>query len=154
MGRVYASWAMSQAFYRERLYRTFGAETIEDYVVRFWEGNFLRRDPNDLMAQFDTWLASDVSANRLYQGDLAAALGAVTARSMIMPSSTDLYFTVADSEIETAMIGEEYEALIPRIPMHRMGRPDEVASAVFRLCTEDFGYVTGTEIFVTGGQHL
>ncbi len=61
---------------------------------------------------------------------------------------------VAPGEIETAMIGEEYEALIPRIPMHRMGRPDEVASAVFRLCTEDFGYVTGTEIFVTGGQHL
>ena len=61
---------------------------------------------------------------------------------------------VAPGEIETAMVGEEYEALIPRIPMHRMGRPEEVASAVFRLCTEDFGYVTGTEIFVTGGQHL
>ena len=61
---------------------------------------------------------------------------------------------VAPGEIETAMVGEEYEALIPRIPMHRMGRPEEVASAVYRLCTPDFGYVTGTEIFVTGGQHL
>ncbi len=61
---------------------------------------------------------------------------------------------VAPGEIETAMIGEEYESLIPRIPMHRMGRPEEVASAVYRLCTEDFGYVTGTEVFVTGGQHL
>ena len=61
---------------------------------------------------------------------------------------------VAPGEIETEMIGEEYEALIPRIPMHRMGRPDEVASAVYQLCSSDFGYVTGTEIFVTGGQHL
>ncbi len=61
---------------------------------------------------------------------------------------------VAPGEIETAMIGEEYEALIPRIPMHRMGTPQEVAAAVYRLCTEDFAYVTGTEIFVTGGQHL
>ena len=61
---------------------------------------------------------------------------------------------VAPGEIETAMIGPEYEALIPRIPMHRMGRPDEVAGAVFQLCSSDFGYVTGTEIFVTGGQHL
>lgn len=61
---------------------------------------------------------------------------------------------VAPGEIETAMIGEEYESLIPRIPMHRMGTPDEVAAAVFRLCTDDFGYVTGTEVFVTGGQHL
>ncbi|MEM7172648.1 MAG: SDR family oxidoreductase [Pseudomonadota bacterium] len=61
---------------------------------------------------------------------------------------------VAPGEIETAMIGEEYEALIPRIPMHRMGTPQEVAAAVYRLCTDDFAYVTGTEIFVTGGQHL
>ena len=61
---------------------------------------------------------------------------------------------VAPGEIETAMIGEEYEALIPRIPMHRLGKPEEVASAVFQLCAADFGYVTGTEVFVTGGQHL
>jgi NAD(P)-dependent dehydrogenase (short-subunit alcohol dehydrogenase family) len=61
---------------------------------------------------------------------------------------------VAPGEIETAMVGAEYEALIPRIPMQRMGRPEEVASAVYRLCSEDFGYVTGTEVFVTGGQHL
>ena len=61
---------------------------------------------------------------------------------------------VAPGEIETEMVGEEYEALIPRIPMHRMGRPEEVASAVYQLCAPDFGYVTGTEIFVTGGQHL
>ncbi len=61
---------------------------------------------------------------------------------------------VAPGEIETAMVGDEYEALIPRIPMHRMGRPEEVASAVYQLCAPDFGYVTGTEVFVTGGQHL
>jgi len=61
---------------------------------------------------------------------------------------------VVPGEIETEMVGEEYEALIPRIPMHRMGRPEEVASAVYQLCAPDFGYVTGTEIFVTGGQHL
>jgi NAD(P)-dependent dehydrogenase (short-subunit alcohol dehydrogenase family) len=61
---------------------------------------------------------------------------------------------VAPGEIETAMIGPEYDALIPRIPMHRMGTPEEVAGAVYQLCSPDFGYVTGTEIFVTGGQHL
>ena len=61
---------------------------------------------------------------------------------------------VAPGEIETAMIGPEYEALIPRIPMGRMGTTDEVAGVVFQLCGKDFGYVTGTEIFLTGGQHL
>lgn len=61
---------------------------------------------------------------------------------------------VAPGEIETEMIGAEYEPLINRIPMHRMGTPEEVAGCVYRLCTSDFGYVTGTEIFVTGGQHV
>ncbi len=61
---------------------------------------------------------------------------------------------VAPGEIETEMVGPEYEPLITRIPMHRMGTPDEVAATVFQLCSADFGYVTGTEIFVTGGQHL
>ncbi len=61
---------------------------------------------------------------------------------------------VAPGEIETEMIGPEYEPLVNRIPMRRMGSPDEVAAAVFQLCSADFGYVTGTEIFVTGGQHL
>lgn len=61
---------------------------------------------------------------------------------------------VAPGEIATEMIGPEYEPLITRIPMQRMGTPDEVASVIFRLCDPDFGYVTGSEIFITGGQHL
>jgi NAD(P)-dependent dehydrogenase (short-subunit alcohol dehydrogenase family) len=61
---------------------------------------------------------------------------------------------VAPGEIETAMVGPEYEALIPRIPLNRMGTAVEVAGVVFQLCSDDFGYVTGTEIFATGGQHL
>jgi NAD(P)-dependent dehydrogenase (short-subunit alcohol dehydrogenase family) len=61
---------------------------------------------------------------------------------------------VAPGEIETEMIGAEYEPLINRIPMHRMGTPEEVAGCVFQLCGSDFGYVTGTEVFVTGGQHV
>jgi NAD(P)-dependent dehydrogenase (short-subunit alcohol dehydrogenase family) len=61
---------------------------------------------------------------------------------------------VAPGEIETEMVGPEYESLIPRIPLNRMGTAEEVAGIVYQLCSDDFGYVTGTEIFVTGGQHL
>jgi NAD(P)-dependent dehydrogenase (short-subunit alcohol dehydrogenase family) len=61
---------------------------------------------------------------------------------------------VAPGEIETGMVGPEYDSLIPRIPLHRLGTPDEVAGIIYQLCGADFGYVTGSEIFVTGGQHL
>lgn len=61
---------------------------------------------------------------------------------------------VAPGEIETAMLSPETEVLIPRIPLHRLGTPADVASTIFYLCTDASSYVTGTEIFVTGGQHL
>jgi NAD(P)-dependent dehydrogenase (short-subunit alcohol dehydrogenase family) len=61
---------------------------------------------------------------------------------------------VAPGEIATKMISADYEALIPRIPLDRMGTVEDVAGVVFRLCSDDFAYVTGAEIFVTGGQHL
>ncbi|KAI7264543.1 homoserine O-acetyltransferase [Hortaea werneckii] len=38
LGRVYAGWGFSQAFYRERLYETvLGFKDLEDFMVNFWE---------------------------------------------------------------------------------------------------------------------
>ena len=62
--------------------------------------------------------------------------------------------SVAPGEIETGMLSEQTEVLIPRIPMHRLGKPKDVASTIYFLCSEDSEYITGTEIFVTGGQHM
>ena len=61
---------------------------------------------------------------------------------------------VAPGEIETAMLSPNTDVLIPRIPLQRLGSPDDVAATILYLCGRDSVYVTGTEIFVTGGQHL
>ena len=61
---------------------------------------------------------------------------------------------VAPGEIETDMVQPEYETLIPRIPLDRMGTADDVAGSIYYLCSDDARYVTGTEIWVTGGQHI
>ncbi|GAB6054423.1 SDR family oxidoreductase [Magnetospira thiophila] len=61
---------------------------------------------------------------------------------------------VAPGEIETEMVQPEYEVLIPRIPLGRMGTARETATTIYFLCSEDSSYVTGTEIWVTGGQHM
>lgn len=123
MGRVYAGWAMSQAFYREKLYEQIGFSSLEDFLVRSWEANFLRRDAHDLLASLSTWLASDISDNTIYNGNLKKALGSISARSIIMPSRTDLYFTPEDSEIETAMMPNAEFRPIESIWGHRAGNP-------------------------------
>ena len=61
---------------------------------------------------------------------------------------------VAPGEIATEMIKPDYEILIPRIPLERLGSPHDVAKSIFYLCSEDSTYVTGTEVWVTGGQHM
>ncbi|MDX2158465.1 MAG: alpha/beta fold hydrolase [Hyphomicrobiaceae bacterium] len=122
-GRVYAGWAMSQAFYREKLWATMGFASLEDYLVRAWEGNFLRRQAEDLLSMIDTWYQSDISDNALYDGDLAKALAAIEARSIVMPSTTDLYFTVADSESETRLMPNAELRPIESIWGHRAGNP-------------------------------
>jgi NAD(P)-dependent dehydrogenase (short-subunit alcohol dehydrogenase family) len=61
---------------------------------------------------------------------------------------------VAPGEIETSMIQPEYEVLIPRIPLGHMGTPEDCARAIHYLSSDESAYVTGTELWVTGGQHL
>ena len=61
---------------------------------------------------------------------------------------------VAPGEIETEMVQPEYEALIPRIPLGHMGTSSDVAKSIFYLASDDSSYITGTEVWVTGGQHM
>lgn len=141
--RVYAGWAQSQAFYRQELWRGMGFSSLEDFLVRGWEGNFLRRAGEDLLSMIDTWAQSDISDNELYRGDLGKALSSITARSVIMPSTTDLYFTTTDSEIETRQMPCAEFLPIVSDWGHRAGNPifnvaDQrvIASAVSKILSE------------------
>ena len=99
--RVYAGWAFSQTFYRERLHRALGFETWEELVLD-WERDHLDWDANDLVAKLRTWQAGDISANERYGGDFERALGAIRARAILVPCTTDLYFPPEDNAIEAA----------------------------------------------------
>ena len=100
-GRVYAGWGFSQAFYRDGHYRQLGFDTIEALLVD-WEEDHLRWNGNDLLAKLWTWQHGDIADNALYQGDFAKALGAIQARAIVVPCSTDLYFPPEDNVREVA----------------------------------------------------
>jgi homoserine O-acetyltransferase len=121
--RIYASWAASPAFYREGLYYQFGYESLEDYLLRGWEAGYRKRDPRNLIAMLDTWLRCDVSDNPVYQNDYALAMQSIQAKTLVMPSTTDLYFTPEDCDREAAMIPNAKYLPIPSIWGHRAGNP-------------------------------
>lgn len=123
MGRIYAGWALSQTFYREEHWRKTGASSLEDYLIRFWEANFARRDASDLLAQFWTWQQGDISANTLYNGDLPSALAAIQARTLLMPSEQDLYFRVDDNALEMKHLRNAELKPLQSVWGHRGGHP-------------------------------
>ncbi len=61
---------------------------------------------------------------------------------------------IAPGEIDTAILSPGTEKIIPQIPLHRLGTPEEVAKIIYVLCTETSSYVHGAEIHINGGQHV
>ena len=123
MGRVYAGWAVSQAFYREEVYLKIGYSSLEDYLVDFWEGRRVGSDANDLLAMIWTWQHADISANPVYQGDFKKALGAIKAKAIVMPGKTDLYFPPEDNEAEVAEMPNAELRPIESVWGHLAGGP-------------------------------
>lgn len=61
---------------------------------------------------------------------------------------------IAPGEIDTAILSPGTEKLVETIPLRRLGLPEEVAKAIYYLCTDQSSYVTGAELHINGGQHV
>jgi NAD(P)-dependent dehydrogenase (short-subunit alcohol dehydrogenase family) len=61
---------------------------------------------------------------------------------------------VCPGEINTAILSPGTEKMVERIPMKRLGSPDEVAAVIHYLCSPESSYITGAEIPVNGGQDV
>jgi len=66
--------------------------------------------------------------------------------------------TISPGYVETAMTlamrDDVREAIIAGVPMRRMGRPEEIASAVAFLVDPANGYITGANLPVNGGLFM
>jgi len=61
---------------------------------------------------------------------------------------------ISPGEIDTSILSPGTDKIVAQIPMRRLGTPEEVAKAIYFLCTEQSGYVHGAEIHINGGQHV
>ena len=102
----------SQAFYREKVHeKHFGYKDLESFMVGFWEAwatskgmpnvhtllylpaaADLIQDPENLLVMLQTWQSADCSLQEPYDGDFERAMAGIKAKTLVLPSKTDLYF--------------------------------------------------------------
>lgn len=121
LARVYAGWGYSQPFYKQEKWRQLGYNSLEDFLIGFWEGFFLLRDANNMLSMLWTWQNADISDNPLFKGDLSAALAAIRAKATVMPAKIDLYFPPEDNEWEVSQMSNAKFVVIPGVWGHFAG---------------------------------
>ena len=99
-GRVYAGWAFSQSFFREKKYKELGFKNVEELLID-WENDHVNNwDANNLLTKLLTWQQNDISTGPIYNNNFTEALNRIKARAILMPCSHDLYFPPEDNEFE------------------------------------------------------
>jgi 3-oxoacyl-[acyl-carrier protein] reductase len=87
-----------------------------------------------------------------YSASKAGLIGAVKALAREVGKRNILVNAVAPGVIETEMTDElPKDKILPLIPLQRFGNPDDVASVVHFLCTEEHMYIHGQVIGINGG---
>jgi NAD(P)-dependent dehydrogenase (short-subunit alcohol dehydrogenase family) len=59
-----------------------------------------------------------------------------------------------DPDTDPLVIEQKYVRFKKRIPLRRVGQPDDVAAAVAFLASDDARYITGASLLIDGGQTL
>jgi len=59
-----------------------------------------------------------------------------------------------DTDMTRALSAEQKNALLARIPLARLGQPEEIAAAVAFLASPAAGYISGAVLHVNGGMYL
>ncbi|WP_286875745.1 SDR family oxidoreductase, partial [Marinimicrobium sp. UBA4509] len=59
-----------------------------------------------------------------------------------------------DTDMTRALPEEQRNQLLDKIPLGRLGQPEEIASVVAFLASDAGGYVSGETIHVNGGMYM
>lgn len=104
------------------------------------------------------WGQCGASCEVHYSASKAAVIGFTKALAKELGPSGICVNCVAPGIIDTEMNAhidpEDLKALYAEIPLSRMGTPEEVASMIYFLASEQAGYITGQVLAPNGGWEL
>jgi 2-dehydro-3-deoxy-L-rhamnonate dehydrogenase (NAD+) len=91
-----------------------------------------------------------------YSASKAAVIAMTKSIGKDLAETGVLVNCVAPAVIQTRMLGdlsdEHVQYMVERIPMRRMGRPDEVAALIAFLASEECSFSTGAAFDLSGGR--
>jgi homoserine O-acetyltransferase/O-succinyltransferase len=114
--KLWTVMGWSTEFFRLNRHKELGFDSMQAFVDGFMTGYFAPMDPNNLLCMAWKWQRGDVSRNA--DGDLAAALGRITAKTFVMPISNDMFFPPSDCEVEQQLIPNSEIRVIDSIDGH------------------------------------
>lgn len=100
--KIWTVMGWSTEFFSQNRHKALGFDSMQTFVDSFMTGYFAPMDPNALLAMAWKWQRGDVS--RHTNGNLAAALGRIRAKTFVMPISHDMFFPPADCLVEQRLI--------------------------------------------------
>ncbi|MDO7083409.1 3-oxoacyl-ACP reductase FabG [Pseudocolwellia sp. AS88] len=59
-----------------------------------------------------------------------------------------------DTDMTQTLTDEQKEGIFSQVPANRLGKPDEIASAVAFLASDNAAYITGETLHVNGGMYM
>lgn len=99
---LWGTMGFSTEFWKQEVWRALEFESKEAFLEGFLEPYFTVMDPNDLLTMAWKWQRGDVA--RHTGGDLATALGRITAKTFVMPIDEDMFFPPRDCQAEQELI--------------------------------------------------
>lgn len=100
--RLMTLHGLSPEFFEGQHYRALGFDSVAGFVEGFMTPYFAAMDPNALITLLHKWRAADVS--HVSGGDLRAALGRITAKTLVLPITQDQYFPPSVCQAEAQLI--------------------------------------------------
>lgn len=101
--KIYAGWGVGEGWYTQAGYKSAHYSSGAEFVEQSYVPGFAGADASNLLAQLRTWRSADVGLHM--DGGFEKAISRIKCEVLLMPSTSDKYFTVSEARVEADLLG-------------------------------------------------